>query len=223
MRYGRGFEHLGTCCRASQHHGQEALRDGPLRLSLVTNSHRPNTCCLTRGPNGFGYIFRRTLSFQDSAPGCQTLPIHTQDYFTMEFVTCIFKSGPRISNHRKDAHLQLSFPPSTWVLFPDQNQLPRGQRELLGTGGRVGGDDLGDLWKTRSDVMVHGRSRGRTSHEDTATPGLTSPKPTCVRGSFSARGGLPRPTPHMQHPRSRPALGPSASSRTRHPPRLARH
>lgn len=45
----------------------------------------------------------------------------------------------------RDTNLQLSFPPSTRVLFADQNQLTRGQGELLRTGGRVGGNNLGDF------------------------------------------------------------------------------
>lgn len=38
--------------------------------------------------------------------------------------------------------LQLSFPPTAWVLFSDQNQLTRGQGELLGTSSCVAGDNL---------------------------------------------------------------------------------
>lgn len=50
--------------------------------------------------------------------------------------------------------MQLSFPPTAWVLFPDQNQLTRGQSELLGAGGRVAGDHLRDFWKTRSNMAA---------------------------------------------------------------------
>lgn len=84
MRHRCGFAHPAICCRPSHNHRQEALTDDPLRVSLIVNSHCPNTHYLSQGPNGFGYIFRTTLSFRDSARGCQSLPIQTQDYFTMK-------------------------------------------------------------------------------------------------------------------------------------------
>ena len=45
----------------------------------------------------------------------------------------------------KDTNLQFSFPPSTWVLFPDQNQLTRSQGELFRTSSSVGSNNLGNF------------------------------------------------------------------------------
>ena len=46
-------------------------------------------------------------------------------------------------------YLELTLPPAPWVLFPDEDELPRSQCELLCSCSTVGGDHLSDLCRTK--------------------------------------------------------------------------
>lgn len=61
------------------------------------------------------------------------------------FLEALHIHAQRVLNEHRDTNLQLSFPPSTWVLFSDQNELTRSQGELFGTSSGVGSNNLGNF------------------------------------------------------------------------------
>lgn len=128
----------------------------------VPGGHMRMSLCIPRSEN-------QTQETQESLDRCRARQWHS--LMTL-FVFCSEITVPwDFANLRlgrdfyinRDTNLQLSFPPSAWVLFPDQNQLARSQGELLGTSGRVGSNNLGNFWKTRSSVVACCQSGGRHS------------------------------------------------------------